>query len=75
MYAFIQKANCIMCCIKRSVTSRSREVILTLYSAIMIPYLEYCIPFWDPLHKNDTELLQQVQRSVTKKIRRQEHLL
>ncbi|RMB93966.1 hypothetical protein DUI87_29551 [Hirundo rustica rustica] len=29
----VQKANCILGCIKRSVTSRSREMILPLYSS------------------------------------------
>ncbi|GAB0177688.1 mitochondrial enolase superfamily member 1 [Grus japonensis] len=57
-----QKANCVLGCIKRGVTSRSREVILPLYSGLMRPHLEYCVQLWGPQYRRDMELLEQVQR-------------
>ncbi|GAB0203472.1 hypothetical protein GRJ2_002812800 [Grus japonensis] len=48
-----QKASHILGCIKRSMTSRSREVILPHYSALMKPHLEYCIQLWGSHHKKE----------------------
>lgn len=50
-------ASSFLCCARQSIISKSREMILPIFSAL-VRHLEGCVHFWDPIYNKDRSLLE-----------------
>ena len=60
------KANQILGCIHRGISSRDRDAITPLCSVLIRLRLKYCVQFWSPLFKKNPDRLEIVQRRTMK---------
>ena len=56
----IKKVSITLACIRNSVVSKIRELIILLYLALVKLYHEYYIQFWTPHNRQDIEILELV---------------
>ncbi|CAM5153074.1 unnamed protein product [Natator depressus] len=70
----VKKANAVLGCIRRGVSSRDKEALVPLYKAVGRPHLEYWVQFWSPMFKKDEFKLELLQRRATRMIRGMENL-
>ena len=62
----VNKANKIVSFLKRNVGAGNKEVFSRLYTALVIPILEYAVPLWSPYLQKNIDALERVQRRASK---------
>ena len=54
--------------IRRNITCKENSFIIPVYKAIVRPHSEYCIQAYNPYIRKDRDMLEKIQRRVTKLI-------
>lgn len=72
--ATVIKANQILDCICRDITSRNADVIILLHLALVRLHMEYCVQLWCQQFKKDVDGVERVQRRIMKMIKGLENM-
>jgi len=64
----VNSANSTLGMIRRTINCKSKDIIVSLYKALVRPKLEYCVQAWRPYLRKDIDKLEKVQRRATKMI-------
>jgi hypothetical protein len=59
-------ANRILGMISRTFTYKSADIVVLLYKSLVRPHLDYCVQTWRPHLIKDIELIEKVQKRVTR---------
>jgi hypothetical protein len=54
--------------ILRTFFDRSQDLMLTTWKSLVLPILDYCSQLWCPMNKGDIQMIEDVQKSFTRKI-------
>ena len=60
------KASGVLGMMKRTITTRCREVLMPLYKTLVRPHLEYCSSTWSPHYQKGKDLIERVQHRFTR---------
>ena len=63
-----KKAIRVMGMIRRTISYKEPKIMLSLYKTLVRPHVEYCSCAWNPHYMKDKELLERIQRRLTKMI-------
>ena len=62
----MNRANKILGCIRLAFKYLDPPTLISLYKALVLPVLEYCSVAWCPFYVRDIEVLEKVQRRMTR---------
>lgn len=65
-----KRVHCILGCTKQNISSRSKEVIPSLYLALVWPQFEYCTQFQAPQYKKDVRIFECIQEEDNESCKR-----